>query len=286
MSETPDGIITSWNAAAERLFGYAAAEAIGQHIHLIVPPDRREDEERILAEVREGKAILSYETVRTHKDGRRIDISASISPVHDKVGHVIGAAKVARDITEQKKVEETAALLAAIVASSDDAIMSKTTDGIITSWNAAAESLFGYRAAEAIGQHMRLIVPPDRWEEEEGINTQTRDGKSIQHFETVRIDKGGRRIDISASISPVLDKAGHVVGGAKVARDIKIRKLHEAELARHAEALERSNKELDDFAYIASHDLKEPLRGLGLSAEDLHNIEEGNARRLFQRLQA
>jgi PAS domain S-box-containing protein len=269
MSKTSDGIITSWNGAAERLFGYSAADAIGQHIHLIVPRDLWAEEESIAGQTRSGKATDHYDTVRVDKEGRRIDISAAVSPVLNKAGHVVGAAKVARDITGEKKAEATVALLAAIVASSDDAILSKTTDGIITSWNTAAETLFGYPAAEAIGQHVRLIVPPDLWEEEESINAQTRDGKSIQHFETVRVGKDGRRVDISASISPVHDKAGRVVGAAKVARDIKIRKLHEAELARHAEALERSNKELDDFAYIASHDLKEPLRGLFSNAKFL-----------------
>jgi PAS domain S-box-containing protein len=183
--------------------------------------------------------------------------------VRERTAELGGAnAALKAGIAEREISEKTVALLAAIVASSDDAIISKTLDGMITSWNAAAETLFGYPAAEAIGQHVRLIVPPDRWEEEDSIIAQTREGKSIQHYETVRIDKDGRRIDISASISPIHDKAGNVVGGARVVRDIKLRKRHEAELARRAEALERSNKELDDFAYIASHDLKEPLRGL------------------------
>jgi PAS domain S-box-containing protein len=195
---------------------------------------------------------------RTEEHAKQLE--ARVQERTAKLGGANAALKAG--IAEREKGEETLALLAAIVASSDDAIMSKTLDGIITSWNSAAENLFGYPAAEAIGQHVRLIVPPDLWEEEESLNAQTRDGKSIQHFETVRISKNGRRVDISASISPVHDKAGRVVGAAKVARDIKIRKLHEAELARHAEALERSNEELDDFAYIASHDLKEPLRGL------------------------
>jgi PAS domain S-box-containing protein len=263
------GIITSWNPGAERLFGYSAAEAVGQHISLIIPPDRLEEELNIIAQMAAGKKIQHYETVRVAKDGRRVDISTSISPIRDNAGRVVGAAKVARDISAKKKSEEMVAHLAAIVASSGDAIMSKTTGGIITYWNVAAELLFGYGAAEAIGQHIHLIVPPDLWEDEERISALTRDGKSIQHYETVRINKDGRRIDISASMSPVHDKSGRVIGIAKVARDIKLRKVQEAELARHAVALERSNKELDDFAYIASHDLREPLRGLFNNAKFL-----------------
>ena len=122
------------------------------------------------------------------------------------------------------------ALLAAIVASSDDAIISKTLDGIITSWNAAAETLFGYPAAEAIGHHVRLIVPPDQWEEEDSIIAQTRQGKSFQHYETVRINKDGRRIDISASISPVHDKAGRHYGRIWIFRDITERRKQEEQL--------------------------------------------------------
>jgi PAS domain S-box-containing protein len=169
---------------------------------------------------------------------------------------------IVRDVTGRKSGEETVTLLAAIVASSDDAIMSKTLDGIITSWNAAAENLFGYCAAEAIGQHISLIIPLDRRDEERGIIAQIVSGKSIDHFETIRLAKDGHRVDVSASISPVHDKAGRVIGAAKVVRDITARKLTDAALARHVVALERSNQELDDFAYIASHDLKEPLRGL------------------------
>lgn len=173
------------------------------------------------------------------------------------------------EIAARKRGDERIALLAAIVASSDDAIVSETVEGVITSWNAGAERLFGYRATEVVGQHIRLIVPPERWAEEDTLIAQIRDGKSIEHYETVRIAKDGRHIDISASLSPIRDKAGHVVGAAKIARDITARKRDEVELARHVSALERSNKELDDFAYIASHDLKEPLRGLFNNAQFL-----------------
>ena len=119
---------------------------------------------------------------------------------------------------------EAQALLASVVHSSDDAIVSKTLDGIITSWNAGAERLFGYSPEEAIGQSITLIIPPDRREEEHGILEQIRNGKRLQHMETVRVSKSGERLDISVTISPIRDPNGRIVGASKVARDISARK--------------------------------------------------------------
>lgn len=269
---TEQGVIEAFNPACERMFDYAAAEVIGRNIKMLMPePYHSAHDGYIGRYVATGEAQIIGTTGREVRAKRK---DGSIFPMDLAIGEFTMAdsrhfSGIIRDITGRKKGEETIELLATIVASSDDAILSKTTDGIITSWNAGAERLFGYRAAEAIGQHISLIIPPERLDEEQRIIVQIMAGKSMKHHETVRIDKDGRRIDISASISPVHDKAGHVVGAAKVARDITARKRHEAELARHVGALERSNKELDDFAYIASHDLKEPLRGLFNNAKFL-----------------
>ena len=155
-----------------------------------------------------------------------------------------------------------ARLLAAIVASSDDAIVSKTLDGHINSWNKGAEKLFGYAACEAVGQHIGLIIPPERLEEERHIISQLKKGRQVEHYETSRRHKDGRIIDVALTVSPIEDAAGNITGASTIARDITDRKEAEARLERYMQALERSNKELDDFAYIASHDLKEPLRGI------------------------
>ena len=117
-------------------------------------------------------------------------------------------------------VEDARELLAAIVASTDDVVLSKTLDGVITSWNPAAERTFGYSAAEAIGQSIKLIIPPDRHAEEDGILSRIRRGKRVDHFETVRVTRDGRRRDFSVTVSPLRDAAGRVVGASKVARDI------------------------------------------------------------------
>ena len=229
ISKNLNGVIASWNKGAERVFGYTAEEAVGQHITLIIPPDRLEEETEILARLRRGERIDHFETVRKRKDGSLLDISLTISPVRGPSGSVIGASKIARDVTERKQAQRAAAVLAAIVDSSDDAIISKNLDGVITSWNKGAEQVFGYTAEEAVGRHITLIIPPDRQEEETGILARLRRGERIDHFETVRVRKDGSMLDISLTISPVKDAAGRVIGASKVARDISRRK--EAEKA-------------------------------------------------------
>ena len=146
-----------------------------------------------------------------------------------------------RGVTERMQAERAGDLLAAIVDSSDDAIISKTLDGVITSWNKSAERLFGYTREEAVGQHITLIIPEDRRDEEVNIVERLRRGERVDHFETVRVRKDGTLIDLSLTISPVKDAAGHVVGASKVARDITERKQVEQALAERARLLDLSN---------------------------------------------
>ena len=255
ISKTLDGIITSWNRSAERIYGYTAKEAIGSHIALIIPKDRREEENDILERVRCGERLDHFDTVRQRKDGSLIDISLTVSPVKDSAGRVVGASAVAREITERKRTERSVALLAAIVDSSDDAIVSKTLDGIITSWNKSAEQMFGYTAGEAIGKHITLIIARDRWDEEADIINRLRRGERIDHFQTVRRRKDGSLVDVSLTISPVKDSSGHIVGASKVARDITAQ-------VRATEALRDSKEEFRRLSQSLDSQVRSRTRGL------------------------
>ncbi|MBI2187775.1 MAG: PAS domain S-box protein [Acidobacteria bacterium] len=243
VSKTLDGTITSWNRGAEMLFGFSAAEAVGQHIFLIIPEDRRAEEEAVLATLRRGERIDHFETVRRARDGRLVPVSLTISPVRDGDGRIVGASKVARDITDRLRNEEVRARLAAIVESSDDAIVSKTLDGIITSWNRGAERMFGYAASEAIGQRISLIIPEDRVAEEDDVLARLRRGERVDHFETVRVAKDGRRLSISLTVSPLRDSRGNIIGVSKVARDVTEEKHAKEALKQLTEVLEKRVQE-------------------------------------------
>ena len=160
----------------------------------------------------------------------------------------------------QQEVDQKRSFLATIVESSDDAILSKSLDGVISSWNRGAENLFGYTAEEAIGRSVIMLIPSELRQEETFILGELQRGRKTDHFETVRLHKSGKRIDVSVTVSPVKDASGRVVGASKCVRDISARKKSEAEAVEYTRALIRSNQALDDFAYAASHDLKAPLR--------------------------
>jgi PAS domain S-box-containing protein len=269
VSKTLDGIITSWNPAAERMFGWTAAEAIGKHITLIIPRERHAEEDGVLAQIRLGERVDHFQTVRVAKDGRPVYISLSVSPIHDVSGRVVGASKVAHDVSDRRLYQISRAHLAAIIDSSDDAIVSKTLDGIITSWNPAAERMFGWTAAEAIGKHITLIIPRERHAEEEGVLARIRRGERIEHFDTVRITKDGRLVDVSITVSPIRDGDGHIIGASKIGRDIGDRRRLEDErvrlLAREQAArqeAERLNQSKDELLATVSHELRTPLTAI------------------------
>ena len=178
-------------------------------------------------------------------------------------------------------------MLAAIVASSDDVIVSKTLEGEITSWNQAAERIFGYSAAEAIGKNIRMIIPPERWAEEEDVLARIRRGERVDHFETIRRAKDGHLINVSLVISPVKDENGTIIGASKVARDITERKAMEQERERllniervSRERAEEANRLKDEFLAVVSHELRSPLNAIMGWASLLRtrNLEEQTAR--------
>ena len=259
ISKTLDGTITSWNFAAEKMFGYTESEMLGKNISILIPPDRLLEESRILENIRNGVKVDHFATVRFAKNKKKVSISLTVSPIKDKEGNIIGASKIARDITDQKISDEKQATLAAIVSSSDDAIISKTLFGIITSWNDAATKMFGYKEAEVIGKHISIIIPPERMDEETMIIDNIRGGRKIAHFETVRVAKDGKKLHISLTVSPIRNKQGKIIGASKIARDITAKIQAEEQRQLYTEKLQQLNKYKDDFMAMASHELKTPL---------------------------
>jgi PAS domain S-box-containing protein len=164
----------------------------------------------------------------------------------------------------EMRMDGLISLLAAIIDSSDDAIISKTLDSVITSWNPAAEKLFGYTAAEAIGQSIRVIIPPERQAEEDFVIDQIRHGKKVEHFETIRQTKDGRKLHISLTVSPIRNTAGAIVGASKIARDITEKKAAEREREAILQQLSEALAGRDEFIAVAAHELRNPLNVLTL----------------------
>ena len=230
---SPTGVIESWNDAAERLYGWSAQDAIGQPVSMLGAPGWTPSNiERALA-----GAALTVDVQAMRRDGALIEVSCTLSPIRTG-DQIAGAACIVRDISERKRIEQAAARLAAIVESSDDAIISKTVEGVIISWNAAAEQMYGYSAAQAVGQHISILAPPSREDEHAQLLARVRAGERLRHLETVRRRKDGSLIDVSLTVSPVHDRSGLIVGISAIARDFTEHKRDERELERLAQAAE------------------------------------------------
>ena len=241
ISKDLEGYITSWNRGAQRIFKYSEEEVIGKHITLLIPENRHSEEDHILKTIRKGERVDHFETIRLDKNAKEIPLSISISPIKNSTGKIIGASKVARDISDRYKSRERQARLSAIVESSDDAIISKDLNGMITSWNQGATRIFGYKESEVLGRHITLLIPEERLQEEDHIIAQIKDGERIQHFETYRSTRAGESIPVSLSISPIKDSAGNIIGASKIARNIQAQKEAEDRIKTYNKKLEILN---------------------------------------------
>jgi len=259
----PDGTVFWANAAALELMGGSEAQCLGRPVEAfhMDPRDARQSLQRLLA----GETLRDHATVLRRSDGsvRHVRIAAN---AQWDAGKLIHSRWFIRDVTDERLAESARGHLAAIVECSDDAIVSKTLEGVIRSWNRAAERLFGYTAEEAVGQPITLIIPPERVQEEQEILQKLRRGERIDHFETVRVAKSGRSIDVALTISPVRSARGVIVGASKIARDISEKKASEqaqqrtiGELMRAEEALREADRRKDEFLAVLAHELRNPL---------------------------
>jgi PAS domain S-box-containing protein len=226
-----DGRITFYNRAAAEFWGHCPE--VGSRwcgSWRLYWPDGRplpHDECPMAIALKEGREVRGVEAIAERPDGTRVRFMPYPTPLRDPSGRLVGAINLLMDITDRHDADLESARLAAIVVSSDDAIISKTIDGRITSWNAGATRTFGYDASEMIGQPILRIIPPELHGEEKEILARLQRGERIDHYETVRVAKDGRRVDVSLTVSPLRDRSGKVVGASKVGRDITDRKRAE-----------------------------------------------------------
>jgi PAS domain S-box-containing protein len=247
-----------------KLLGYAPAEYIGHNI-----AEFHTDAaviEDILCRLKKNQDLVGCEARLRCKDGSIRDVVID-SSVYREEGRFVHTRCVTRDVTEQRKSIEVYERLAAIVESSDDAILSKDLNGIIRSWNRGAQRIFGYSPEETVGRHISMLAPPEHADEIPDILTRIARGERVDHYETKRRTKDGRILTISLTVSPIRDATGSVVGASKVARDVTERVQHEQALQEANAALRRANSDLEHFAYSASHDLQEPLRMVATYSE-------------------
>jgi len=271
---TTDGesAITFVNRAAERIFEHTSEELLGRKLTALMPEYLQHVHQASLKTyITTGNRQLEYweciELTGLKKGGREIPVELSVSRFTKNDKHVFTC--IVRDITERKRAQESLLRLAAIVESSSDAIMGTALDGTIFTWNPGAEKLFGYSTGEAIGRHIGILVPADRENEVPQILDRIGRSESTENYETVRLHKDGTQIDVSITVSPIQDSAGEIIGASRIARDITEQKRAEAQLKALAADLLHSNRELQDFASVASHDLQEPLRKIQTFADHL-----------------
>jgi PAS domain S-box-containing protein len=276
-----NGPIQFWNTGAERLYGFTSGEAVGRISHVLLQTKFPVALNELITQL-QNERYWSGELRHICKDGRAVIVESRQQLLDDET-----VIEVNRDVTDRKQIEaalnereEQLQRLASIVESSDDAIVSKNLDGIITSWNKGAERVFGYTAEEAIGQPITIVIPQDRQDEERTILTRIRRGERIDHFETVRQRKHGSLIVVSLTISPVKNAQGKIVGASKIARDVTEQKRSQEQIATLAREAEHRSKNLlaNVQAMVnlsqadAIDDLKKTIEGRIQALANVHSL--------------
>ena len=251
------GRVTFLNPVARHLTGWETEEAVGSPVtdifRIVNEETRAAVEDPVSRVLREGIVVgLANHTVLITRDGTERPIDDRGAPIKEQGGAITGAVLVFRDVTQRRQIEAMQARLAAIVESSNDAIIGKDLDGVITSWNSSAERIFGYAAEEIVGRPMDLLIPADRRAEESETLARLRRGERLEHFEAVRITKDGRSIDVATTASPIRDGTGRIIGASRIIRDITQRRRDEEQLRDRERMLAQSQR----MAHVGSWELE------------------------------
>lgn len=284
-----DGVITRWNAGAERLYGYSENELRGQSIRVLAPEDRRHELTGALERIRRMEPAQHYETIRAHRDGRAVHVSEAISPVFDLSGQLVGISAVARDVTQARSVaeavEEHERRWQLIVQSALDAVIAMDETGAVIEWNPRAESIFGWTRQEAVGRTVSELIIPERLRSahEAGLARylETGEGPALnQNLELIAVRRDGVEFPVELTITPSKGAEGWQFNA--FVRDITDRQERETKIARINEELRQKNEEMTQFVYTVSHDLKSPLLTCrGFASHLRQDLEHGRTDRLL-----
>ncbi len=261
----PSGQVLFMNPMAEKMTGWSESEGRGKPLEEIFRTTNDGIhgalQKAIEKALREGATAGHTEsTTLLDRHGRVTPVDVTAAPIANVQGAISGLVLVCRDMTEPKQSELLRARLAAVVESSDDIIITKTLDGIITSWNRGAEQVLGYTADEVIGQHVSLLVPSDTIEDIEKILSRIRRGEKVDHYETRRRKKNGEVIDVSLTVSPILDADGTIVGASKVGRDVTLQKRIEHDRL-------EADRRKDEFLAMLAHELRNPISSINSAVQ-------------------